>query len=208
MNLPVFLQILERCPDVSAIRADFVTRATKHFEATRSALFILDDLPDSGFDWRKNPLTSYLIEHHAPIHERQLLDEGRWEAICPRSDHGHVIVGPVVRSHEMIGALAFTRKVGEPPFTSEDISDLTALCLHLSIWFASNQQQEKPDLSQLTPRERQVTEMASQGLTNIQIAEKLCVSSDAIKQTLRRVFQKTGMKSRVELTRWWTMGAM
>jgi DNA-binding CsgD family transcriptional regulator len=207
MNLPVFLQILERCPDVSAIRADFVPRVSKHFEATRGALFIFDEIAEGVFDWNKNPITKYLMEHHAPIHERQILDEGRWEAICSRSDHGHVIVGPVVKNHQIIGALAFTRKVGEPPFTTEHISGLTALCLHLSLWFASQQQSTKPDLIALTPREKQVTQLASQGLTNVQIAEKLCVSSDAIKQTLRRIFQKTGLKSRVELTRWWTISS-
>lgn len=205
MSLTVLLQILERCPDVESVRDEFVQRAIKHFEAKRGAIFLLKEMPEAARGSFDNPIIRHLMEHHAPLHERQIMEEGRWEAICPRSDHGHILIGPIVGNGQITGALGFTRMLGDAPFSTANVSDLTALCLHLSSWFALHKPEEKFETPNLTPREKQVTQLASQGLTNMQIAEKLCVSSDAIKQTLRRVFNKTGLKSRVELARWWTI---
>lgn len=51
----------------------------------------------------------------------------------------------------------------------------------------------------LTLREREVAKLAAFGLSNTEIAESLHISLAAVKQTIRIVFQKSGVNSRDEL---------
>jgi len=50
-----------------------------------------------------------------------------------------------------------------------------------------------PENAELTDRERVVTELARRGLRNQQIAECLGTTEEAVKNYLRRIFNKTGM---------------
>jgi DNA-binding CsgD family transcriptional regulator len=53
----------------------------------------------------------------------------------------------------------------------------------------------------LTPAERQVAQLVTEGRTNREIAEQLFVSPHTVSAHLRHIFDKIGVKSRVELTR-------
>jgi DNA-binding CsgD family transcriptional regulator/tetratricopeptide (TPR) repeat protein len=53
----------------------------------------------------------------------------------------------------------------------------------------------------LTPAERQVAQLVTEGKTNREIAEQLFVSPHTVSAHLRHIFDKAGVKSRVELTR-------
>jgi DNA-binding CsgD family transcriptional regulator len=53
----------------------------------------------------------------------------------------------------------------------------------------------------LTPAERQVAQLVTEGKTNREIAEQLFVSPHTVSAHLRHIFDKIGVKSRVELTR-------
>jgi DNA-binding CsgD family transcriptional regulator len=53
----------------------------------------------------------------------------------------------------------------------------------------------------LTPAELQVARLVTQGKTNRETAEQLFVSPHTVNAHLRRIFEKTGVRSRVELTR-------
>ena len=55
----------------------------------------------------------------------------------------------------------------------------------------------KPKFS---PREREVAELIRQGLTNKQIAARLYVSISTVKMTISNIFDKTGIKSRAQLS--------
>lgn len=55
----------------------------------------------------------------------------------------------------------------------------------------------KPKLS---PREREVAELIRQGFTNKQIAARLYVSVSTVKMTISNIFDKTGIKSRMQLS--------
>jgi DNA-binding NarL/FixJ family response regulator len=54
-------------------------------------------------------------------------------------------------------------------------------------------------VDQLTPQEWQVASMASQGLTNRQIADRLFLSRHTVAYHLHKVFAKLGIASRAEL---------
>jgi DNA-binding CsgD family transcriptional regulator len=53
----------------------------------------------------------------------------------------------------------------------------------------------------LTPAELQVARLVTQGKTNRETADQLFVSPHTVNAHLRRIFEKTGVRSRVELTR-------
>jgi DNA-binding CsgD family transcriptional regulator len=56
-------------------------------------------------------------------------------------------------------------------------------------------------LSQLTPQERQVAQLVSEGLSNKEVAAQLFLSPRTIDAHLRRVFAKLGVTSRTQLAR-------
>ena len=55
-------------------------------------------------------------------------------------------------------------------------------------------------LNCLTDREREVIELVKLGYTNIQIAEKLNITTHTVKKHLRHIFDKWHIKNRVQAT--------
>ena len=58
---------------------------------------------------------------------------------------------------------------------------------------------EQLKIDQLTPREREIAEVACTGLTNKQIAEKLSISEATVRHHLGVIFSKLGVSTRSEL---------
>ncbi len=50
----------------------------------------------------------------------------------------------------------------------------------------------------LTAREREVTALLAQGMTNRQIAEQLVISEDTVKTHVRSIFRKLGVTDRAQ----------
>ncbi len=168
--------------------------ATRFFGATRGALFFLAEAPDAP-RFAQNPVVSALLERHAPLHEGQIVSERDWQTLCLRADHGHVLVGPIVLRGELVGVLGFTRTVASAPFDERNVSDLSALCLHVS---TSLKTDTAPEFD-LTAREREIVALVAQGQTNAQIGRALCVSSETVKAALKTLFRKTNVSSRAQL---------
>jgi DNA-binding CsgD family transcriptional regulator len=57
----------------------------------------------------------------------------------------------------------------------------------------------EPDAFSLTDRERQFVELAAQGLTNGEIADRFVLSVRTVESHLYRAMQKLGVKDRREL---------
>ena len=56
-----------------------------------------------------------------------------------------------------------------------------------------------PGQYRLSEREEVIANMASAGMTNKQIAERLCISPYTVQNHLKRIFEKTGLDSRTKL---------
>ena len=54
------------------------------------------------------------------------------------------------------------------------------------------------EVENLTPREREVLELVSHGFINKEIAERLCVSIEAVRWHLKRIYAKLHVRSRTE----------
>ncbi|GAA6619483.1 LuxR C-terminal-related transcriptional regulator [Scytonema sp. NUACC26] len=197
----------------------------EYFSAKRWGLFFFDQLPlvDSNFQKilkvglsiEHNPVVRYLVERHTPVHEALVTSPKAWTIICPRPDHWHVMAGPIVNCGQLVGVVGCTREKSMPAFDTQNLADLSAICLHLSIWAAtvrarsvsvdtvilkdtgSRQQSFKSD--RLTARELQIVELVALGRTNAQIGNELWITENSVKQALKRMFRKLEVSSRAEM---------
>jgi DNA-binding CsgD family transcriptional regulator len=194
-------KLVARADSVQALRDSFVPAVSLHFAARRAALMLFAEYPFNEVkpEIRDNPVVQYLWDHHAPVHEAVILRPEQWTALCPWADHGHVLAGPIIQGGEMIGSLALTRARAEAAFNAADLASASALCLHLSAWFARWNGEISVAYDSFTPRERQIVELVAQGLTNAQIGERLLISPETVKAALKNLFRKTGVGSRAQL---------
>ena len=61
---------------------------------------------------------------------------------------------------------------------------------------------EHPQTIPITQREREVISLMATGLANKEIADRLCISSLTVKNHVYNIYQKTGVKSRVQMLRY------
>lgn len=193
---------------------------SEYFSATRCGLCFFDqfDLTDSklrkildvALSIERNPIARYLVEHHAPVCESLVASPKVWQLICPRADHWHVMAGPIVSYGQLIGIVGVTRCREMPAFNLQNLTDLSALCLHISTWAAIARSHQKVsshqspsvfkhDLLRLTPREVQIAQLVAQGLTNAEIGVELWITENSVKQALKRMFRKLEVSSRAEM---------
>ncbi|GFE71442.1 helix-turn-helix transcriptional regulator [Chroococcus sp. FPU101] len=123
-----------------------------------------------------------------------------WTMICPRLDHWHVMAGPIVSGGQLIGVVGCTREQSMSAFDTQNLTDLSAICLHLSVWVSTVRlkiQSFKTDC--LTPRECQIAELVALGQTNAEIGKALWITENSVKQALKRMFRKLDVSSRTEM---------
>ncbi|HIK17751.1 MAG TPA: LuxR family transcriptional regulator [Leptolyngbyaceae cyanobacterium M33_DOE_097] len=216
---PLF-QAIAQAQDETELRGAIMATLGTYFAANRWSLMFLDQLPTVNEKTPKmlrlalsldhNPVLRYLIQRHTAVHEEIILPPGVWQTICPRADHGHVLLGPIISQGQLVGGIAFTRHHDDPAFNADNLADLSALCLHLSTRLA--ELRSKPAISELagsnatasvenrlTPREMQIAELVAQGMTNAQIGAALWITEHTVKQALKRMFRKLEVSSRAEL---------
>jgi DNA-binding CsgD family transcriptional regulator len=206
---PLFAEI-DRVKDERDLRSQIVPKVSAHFATTRAGIFFFDELSALNPNLQKilkvalsiehNPLARYLVEHHAPVHEELVTSPKAWKIICPRPDHWHVMVGPIVSYGRLVGAVGCTRDRSMPAFDNQNLTDLSGICLHLSIW-AATVRSSSPifQIDKLTPRELQIVELVALGRTNAEIGQELWITENSVKQALKRMFRKLDVSSRAEM---------
>lgn len=189
-----------------------ICQIAEYFTAKRYKLFLLKRISPlvrrssvfkSALSLDFNPVLRYVVENHVPVHEGVLLTTQKWHNICSRFDHGHVMVGPIVNNGSLVGGLALTRDRNACSFDSQNLLDLSALCLHIStqlIKIQSQQTQFNPtNLNKVTARELEIAQLVAQGLTNKEIGKTLWITENSVKQALKRMFRKLQVASRAEM---------
>lgn len=192
------------------LRQQVIPPLGQYFASTRQGLFFFDQLSvlepqlqqvmDRALSIEHNPVVRYITERHAPVHESLVTTPKVWRMICPRLDHWHVMAGPLVSQGRLVGAVGLTREQSKPAFDTQDLADLSAICLHLSTWVAAVKPQENAQKREcLTPRELEIAELVASGLTNAAIGKELWITENTVKQALKRMFRKLEVSSRAEL---------
>ncbi len=189
-----------------------MAKVGEYFAAKRWKLSFLDQLPaidentpslvKLAVSLDHNPVLRYVVQRHAVVHDEVILPPGVWQTLCPRMDHGHVMLGPIISNGQLIGGIACTRHRDDPAFNADNLADLGALCLHFSTRLAALR--SKPvafglNCDRLTPREAQIAELVAQGLTNAEIGAVLWITENSVKQALKRMFRKLEVSSRAEM---------
>ena len=212
-SLQSLFQAIAHARDEQELRQHVRVRVREYFAAQRCGIFFFDqllsaeeklsDIAQRALSLDHNPLLRYVVERHAAVHEELVLPPGVWKTICPRSDHAHVMAGPVVTNGCLVGGLGLTRDSETPAFNAQDLADLSALCLHISTRLATLQSRSSGliplNCDRLTPREIQIAELVAQGLTNAQIGATLWITENSVKQALKRMFRKLEVSSRAEM---------
>jgi DNA-binding CsgD family transcriptional regulator len=195
------------------LRSHLVPRLAEYFRAKRCNLMFFDQsLPadpwlrralQAGLSIERNPVVRYITEHHAPVHNAMVASPKVWTTICPRPDHWHVMAGPIVSGGQLVGTVGCTRDKSMSAFDSQDLADMSGLCLHLSVWAATIRgarvEAVPAKIARLTERERQIAELVADGQTNAAIGSQLWITENSVKQALKRMFRKLEISSRAEL---------
>ncbi|MCP6760226.1 MAG: LuxR C-terminal-related transcriptional regulator [Fischerella sp. CENA71] len=228
ISLQYLFQIIAKAKDEQELKSQVSAEVGKYFTAKRWRLLFFSQLPSVyasfqksnfqkalqlGLSTKHNPVLCYLVERHAPVHEGLVVSPKTWRLICPRTDHWHVMAGPIVSNGQLVGMVALTREQGMPAFNTQELADLSALCLHLSTWVTTIRSQTtsisiKPseqrrlnffEIKPLTPREVEISELVARGFTNAEIGAALGIQENSVKQALKRMFRKLEVSSRAEM---------
>ena len=194
------------------LRESTMAKVGAYFAAKRWRLYFTNELPEiddstpammkRALSLDDNPVLRYLMQRHAAIHDEAILPRGVWRRICPRADHGHVMVGPTICNGQLIGGIAVTRHRDDPAFNTENLTDLSALCLHFSTRLSTLRSQSVATTlkcERLTPREAEIAELVARGLTNREIGQTIWITENSVKQALKRMFRKLEVSSRAQM---------
>jgi DNA-binding CsgD family transcriptional regulator len=216
-SLQLLFEAISQIKDEQELRSQLVPKMGEYFAAKRKGIFFFDQLPIADSKLQKilkialstehNPVARYLVEHHAPVHEALVTSPKTWTIICPRPDHWHVMAGPIINRNQLVGVVGCTREKSMPAFDTQNLIDLSAICLHLSVWAATvgsqgiaGKSQHQPfNRDRLTPRELQIADLVALGRTNAEIGKELWITENSVKQALKRMFRKLEVSSRAEM---------
>jgi DNA-binding CsgD family transcriptional regulator len=216
MTIKLLFEGIHRAKDEDDLRSLLAPKIGEWFAATRSGIFFFDRLVAEGrfqnvlnlaLSLEHNPVARYISERHTPIHEGLVTTPKAWKIICPRPDHWHVMAGPIVEQGQLVGIVGCTRERSMPAFDTQDLSDLSAICLHLSAWTATvrfarsamKPRQSSVSTDRLTARELEIADLVALGRTNAEIGNELWITENSVKQALKRMFRKLDVSSRAEM---------
>ncbi|EDX86640.1 transcriptional regulator, LuxR family protein [Synechococcus sp. PCC 7335] len=215
-SLQLLFEAIQQVNDRAEMRSHLTPALMEYFEASRAGIFFFDQwkqaspklrrVLDVALSVDRNPLAGYMTEHHTPVHEEMVTTPKAWKIICPRPDHWHVMVGPLIQAGQIVGSVGCTRNKTMPAFNAQDVTDLSAICLHLSERTAVlrytlplNSKTSILVSDQLTPRELEIANLVALGRTNAEIGSELWITENSVKQALKRMYRKLKVRSRTQM---------
>ncbi|WP_414579359.1 LuxR C-terminal-related transcriptional regulator [Anabaena sp. CCY 9402-a] len=217
--LKLIFEAINQTRSEHELQLQVVPKIGEYFAAKRYSIFFFEQLflaADKNLQKilkialsiEHNPIARYVVERHAPVHEALVMSPKAWKIICPRPDHWHVMAGPIINRHQLVGVIGCTREKSMPAFDTQNLTDLSSICLHLSVWAATTDSQMTStaksqhhlfQTDRLTPRELQIAQLVALGLTNAEIGHQLCITENSVKQALKRMFRKLEVSSRTQM---------
>ncbi|MDJ0688294.1 MAG: LuxR C-terminal-related transcriptional regulator [Xenococcaceae cyanobacterium MO_188.B32] len=168
---------------------------------------ILQHYEEIGY--RCDPLMCFAIQSHAPVHEEAILTPKNWQRsiiyqhVFSRYNIEHLAIAPLIGDGGLLGKIYFTRSKNTPPFTQENLLQLSALSTHLSVCLTRVKWQQKtresPLVKYLTPREQQIANLIAEGLKTAELSAELGITQNSVKQALKRMFAKLNVSTRAEM---------
>lgn len=198
--LKLIFEAINQTRSQDELQLQVVPKIGEYFAAKRYSIFFFEQLllaADKNLQKilkialsiEHNPLARYLVERHAPVHEALVMSPKAWKVICPRPDHWHVMAGPIINRNQLVGVVGCTREQSMPAFDTQNLSDLSSICLHLSVWAATvNSPPNSTAMSPhypfqsecLTPRELQIAQLVALGVTNAEIGKQLWITENSL----------------------------
>ena len=221
-----FYQNLAAATTKSELRSCLIDNISQYFGVQRWGLYLLDEDNNlASFDAvgvssqfvarydaigkAVDPVLQHVLNYHAPAHEEMVLAPGQWKQsklyrrCCAEYDHEHIMTGPIVGDGNLIGTIHFARIGYTPAFTSLELANLGAVCLHFSACLAKLRLSSEKNIQlldrYLTPREIQIANLVAKGMTNANIARELWITNNTVKQALKRMFKKLNVSSRTAM---------
>ena len=97
------------------------------------------------------------------------------------------------------GVLATLVCTSQAPLTRECERELVIIAMHLSAWWTNRGVDTPAQDDALTPRQLEIALLATNGLTNAEIAHELAISINTVKVRLKQVFDRLDVNNRTEL---------
>lgn len=124
------------------------------------------------------------------------------EARYPQSVHD--LIDSVIADFVSQGRRAVTVNVhdgasGESLIVKSSLAQSSDAIVAVVFESADKEDRRLPAWEVLSPREQEIAQYVSEGLTTREISEKAFVSQNTVKQHIKRIFAKTGVHSRAEL---------
>ena len=125
-----------------------------------------------------------------------------------KSLSGRVVVFSVSNHEEDVvtalkrGADGYLLKDMEPEDLLKALQQAAAGEMVLAASLRANRATSDRDISQLTPRERDILKLIAQGLPNKMIARRLDITESTVKVHVKHMLKKMKLKSRVEAAVW------
>ena len=218
-QLENLFQVIDRAVEEDELRSQVAPKVGEYFQSTRSGIFFFDRIFSANSDLNPtlrrtielalstehNPVARYITERHTPAHEGLVTSPKAWRLICPRLDHWHVMAGPIVSKGGLVGIIGCTREKSLSAFDIQDLADMSAVSLHLSVWATTVRNHQPlamaamPLAVRLTARERQIADLVALGKKNAEVGAELWITENSVKQALKKIFRKLEVSSRTEM---------
>jgi DNA-binding NarL/FixJ family response regulator len=120
-----------------------------------------------------------------------------------------VVVTATERAPDALSAIrSGARAVVFKRFAVESLMDAVRSAVRGEVWLPPTVQSllasglRQDERNPLTPREREIVRHVALGLRNAEVASKLFIGEQTVKTHLSNIFQKLGIRDRVELARY------
>jgi len=184
-------------------------------ERWRSTERTLHGMRDADFDewdqhWRpEEPVFLTMLERGVPVHNWQIYDEDDWNSARSYLEFGkrlqiyYYMAAPIFGPQgRLVGALNFCRRPQDRPFDAEGIATASVLSGFVSATLARVTElrtEEAGPSAGLSFRELEAARLAAAGRNNVEIALRLGIARETVKQTLRRVYRKLDVNGRAQM---------